>query len=103
MPCLEAWVNSQHVFWGVFKHSSLLALLIGDPKGPLFNLASEDPQTNSYPINTLFKFSIQLSLTIFAEPSSCFNIVSTEKKMHNLKIENYVLFGRQNWGFKPGT
>ena len=25
------------------------------------------------------------------------------KKMHNLKFENYVLFGRQNQGLKPGT
>ena len=25
------------------------------------------------------------------------------KKMYNLKFENYVLFGRQNWGFKAGT
>ena len=23
--------------------------------------------------------------------------------MQNLKVEKYVLFGRQNWGFKPGS
>ena len=43
MLCLETWINSQHIFWGVFKHFLLLALLISDPNGPPFNLASEDP------------------------------------------------------------
>ena len=25
------------------------------------------------------------------------------KKKHSLKVENYVLFGKQNWGLQPGT
>ena len=25
------------------------------------------------------------------------------KKMHNLKVESYILLGGQNWGLKPRT
>ena len=30
-------------------------------------------------------------------------MLTGERNTHNLKFENYVLFGRQNWGFKPGS
>ena len=30
-------------------------------------------------------------------------MLSTATRMHNLKVENHVLFGGQNWGLKPRT
>ena len=31
------------------------------------------------------------------------HVCQLKKKMHDLKVESYVLFVRQNWGLKPGT
>ena len=37
----------------------------------------------------------------FTTSTTWYKILSTEIKMHNLKVENCVLFGRQSWGHKP--
>lgn len=87
MSLLETWVKGQHIFWDMFKYSFLTGHLISCPGGPLFNLALYDPQTNSNLINTLCKFSIWLSLILFAEPSRYF----TQGQSHQQKAKR----GRQ--------
>ena len=46
-----------------------------------------------------------LSCSACWAPSACSpcDVDWRKKHTHNLQVENYVLFGRQNWGFKPGS
>ena len=41
--------------------------------------------------------------SLFTIEQKLYCILSTEKKMYNLKIESYILLGGQNWGLKTGT
>ena len=40
---------------------------------------------------------------LFGPISKSVSVMLTENKSHNLKIENYVLFGGHSEDFKPGT
>ena len=47
-------------------------------------------------------FSLYALNVYVITPLKTFSSCVTEKKMHSLKVESYVLFGGQIWELKPG-